>query len=171
MYRNKNIVLTAVLLLLLAIPAASQELVVYYLNESGDEAEKQVFEVGDEVIIAHQKKGKAIHFFQGKVTGIFKDRNKIRVFDYARSTRVVPIAGKKIDIGEIVGIKRMELKSYQNRERGAVAATISSTIGAAIGGKAGDAIGWGSAAASIGIDLATREQISKQKIKVEIEEI
>lgn len=169
MYLKKKIILAAVLLLAFTAPLSAQKLVVRFLDSAGTEINKQSFEIGDVVIIAHQK-GKNVHYFQGKITGLFKDRNVVRVFDFARSTRALPVAGKKIGVNEIVGIKGMEKDNFKKRETGAVVASVASSIGSGIGGKAGNAIEWGSSAASVGIDLSSREQISKQRIKVEIED-
>lgn len=148
----------------------AQRLIVHDLDENEAEIATREFEVGDVVVIAHQKEGKNVHYFQGKVTGIFKDRNVIRVLDYARSTRVVSIAGKKIDISEIVGIEIIDQGDYKKRENKAVGAAIAGAIGAGIGGSTGRAIQYGSSTASVVMDVTTRERVSKQRINLEITE-
>ncbi len=72
--------------------APAQELIVHHFNAAREEIRTDTLMLGDLVILGHAKEGKNPHYFQGKITGIFKDRNVVRVFDYARSTRFMPIA-------------------------------------------------------------------------------
>ena len=145
-----------------------QKLLVHEFGESGEEIASEKYQLGEMVVIAHKKEGKAVHYFEGKITGIFKNRSVIRVFDYARSTRVVSVAGKKINVNEIVGIQRMDAGEFRKRENKAVAASAAGAIGAAIGGKAGYGILAGSTVAGIGSDIVSRERVSQQRIKCEI---
>lgn len=75
-------------------------------DASYNEVSIDTFMLGDLIILGHAKNGKNPHYFQGKITGIFKDRGVVRVFDYARSTRFMPIAGKKIPIDDIIAVGR-----------------------------------------------------------------
>ncbi|MCK5372584.1 MAG: hypothetical protein KAQ62_28670 [Cyclobacteriaceae bacterium] len=68
---------------------------MHHLDENGKETSVKTFQLGDFIVIGHAKEGKKPHYFEGKITGIFKNRGEIRVFDYARSTRVMPLVGKK----------------------------------------------------------------------------
>jgi len=142
------------LLLGFTLPIASQELLVKRFDSDYNEISIDTFMLGDLIIIGHAKKGKKPHYFQGKITGIFKDRGVIRVFDYARSTRFMPIAGKKIQM--------------KGRETRAIAATAGQFLGSAVGGDAGDVIFWGSTAGNIVSDFVSREKLSTERIKCEI---
>ncbi len=166
MKNNKLIILLVLLLLLVFGNLMAQRLLVHNTGDTGKDTTYKV-ELGDVVLVAHQLPGKQVHYFQGKVTGIFKDRGVVRIFDYARSSRMMPIVGKKIRIDEIVGIRQLDKDAYKKRERAAVAAKMASSIGAGMGGKPGKAVQWGAAAGNIGNDILTREQMSKQKITVE----
>ena len=126
------------------------------------------FMVGDLIVIGHAKQGKNIHFFQGKITGIFKDRGVVRVFDYARSTRFMPIAGKKIPVENIKAVARPDEKKMKGRQARAIAATAGQFLGSAIGGTAGDVVFWGSTAGNITSDFISREKLNTQRIKCEI---
>lgn len=156
--------------ILVSYTSMAQRLIVHDLDENQEEVGNRDFTVGDIVVIAHQKPGKKVHYFQGKVTGIFKDRNVVRVFDYARSTRVVSIAGKKIDISEIAGIEKIDDSKFKSRENKAVGAAVAGVIGSSLGGSLGNAIQYGSSAAAVTMDVTTRERIAKQRINVEISE-
>ena len=99
---------------------------------------------------------------------IFKDRGVIRVFDYARSTRFMPIAGKKIPVDNIIAVARPDEKMMKGRENRAIAATAGRFWGTAIGGDAGDVVYWGSVAGNVTSDFVTREKLETQRIKCEI---
>lgn len=158
----------AILLLGVSLPGFSQELLVRNFDASYKEVSIDTFMLGDLIVIGHAKKGKNPHYFQGKITGIFADRGVIRVFDYARSTRVMPIAGKKIPIDEIIAVARPDEKMMKGRENRAIAATAGQFLGSAVGGTAGDVIFWGSTAGNITSDFVTREKLKTQRIKCEI---
>ena len=68
---------------------------MHHLDENGKETSAVTFLLGDFIVIGHAKEGKKPHYFEGKITGIFKNRGEIRVFDYAKSTWVMPLVGKK----------------------------------------------------------------------------
>ena len=163
----KKILLFA-LLLGFTLPIASQELLVKRYDSKYNEISIDTFMLGDLIIIGHAKKGKNPHYFQGKITGIFKDRGVIRVFDYARSTRFMPIAGKKIPIDNIIAFGRPDEKKMKGRETRAIAATAGQFLGSAIGGDTGDVIFWGSTAGNIVSDFVSREKLSTERIKCEI---
>lgn len=147
---------------------SAQELLVRKYNEQYKEVEVDTFMLGDLIILGHAKKGKNPHYFQGKITGIFKDKGVIRVFDYARSTRFMPIAGKKISIENIIAVARPDKKKMKGRETRAIAASAGKFLGTMVGGDAGDAIFWGSAAGNIVSDFASRNKVDTQRIKCEI---
>jgi len=163
----KNIFLL-VLLLGFILPVTSQELLVRKFDSSYNEVSIDTFMLGDLIIIGHATKGKKAHYFQGKITGIFKDRGVIRVFDYARSTRFMPIAGKKIPIDNIIAVGRPDEKKMKGRQTRAIAATAGKFLGTAVGGGAGDIIFWGSAAGNVVSDFASREKLKTERIKCEI---
>ena len=148
----------------------SQKLIVHHLDENGKETSVETYQLGDFIVIGHAKKGKKPHYFKGKITGIFKNRGEIRVFDYARSTRVMPIVGKKIAIDEIVGVTKPDRKEIKGRENRAVAATAAGIFGAALGGNTGNAILFGAAGGGMASDFVSRNKVSKQRIKCEITE-
>lgn len=161
-----------VIVLLLAGYTRAQKLLVHVKDEqnTAKDSTYQV-ELGDVIAVAYQKTGsEKIHYFQGKVTGIFKDRGVVRIFDYGRSSRVVAIVGKKIRIDEIVAVKQLDKAEFVKREKGAVAMAIASSVGAGIGGRTGAGIQLGGAAGKIGNDLISREQVSKQKITIEFKD-
>jgi len=156
------------LLLGFTFPATSQELLVKRFDSNYNEISIDTFMLGDLIIIGHAKKGKNPHYFQGKITGIFKDRGVVRVFDYARSTRFMPIAGKKIPIDNIIAVGRPDEKKMKGRETRAIAATAGQFLGSAVGGDAGDVIFWGSTAGNVVSDFVSREKLSTERIKCEI---
>lgn len=148
---------------------SSQELLVRTYDSSyQNEIRVDTFMLGDLIVIGHAKKGKNPHYFQGKITGIFKDRGVIRVFDYARSTRFMPIAGKKIPIENIIAAARPDEKKMKGRENRAIAATAGQVLGAAVGGTTGDVIYWGSVAGNVTSDFISREKLKTQRVKCEI---
>lgn len=148
---------------------SGQELIVRTFDSSyQNEIRIDTFMLGDLIILGHANKGKNPHFFQGKITGIFKDRGVIRVFDYARSTRFMPIAGKKIPIDNIIAVARPDEKKMRGRENRAIAATAGQILGSAVGGTTGDVIFWGSTAGNITSDFLSREKIKTQRVKCEI---
>lgn len=151
-----------------SIPALGQELLVKRFDANYNEVSIDTFMLGDLIIIGHAKKGKNPHYFQGKITGIFKDRGVVRVFDYARSTRFMPIAGKKIPIDNIIAVGRPDEKKMKGRQNRAIAATAGQFLGSAIGGDAGDVIFWGSTAGNVVSDFVSREKLKTERIKCEI---
>lgn len=157
-----------VMTLLLSLNFYAQELIVTRFDSSYKEVSKDTFMLGDLIIIGHAKQGKKPHYFQGKITGIFKDRGVIRVFDYARSTRFMPIAGKKIPIDNIVAVGRPDEKKMKGREARAIAATAGQFLGSAVGGDAGNVIFWGSTAGNVVSDFVSREKLKTERIKCEI---
>ena len=161
-------ILLFVLLLGFTFSATSQELLVKRFDSNYNEISIDTFMLGDLIIIGHAKKGKNPHYFQGKITGIFKDRGVVRVFDYARSTRFMPIAGKKIPIDNIIAVGRPDEKKMKGRETRAIAATAGQFLGSAVGGDAGDVIFWGSTAGNVVSDFVSREKLSTERIKCEI---
>ena len=62
----------------------SQKLVVHHLDENGKETSVETYQLGDFIVIGHAKKGKKLHYFEGKITGIFQNSGETRLFDYAR---------------------------------------------------------------------------------------
>ena len=156
------------LLLGFTFSATSQELLVKRFDSNYNEISIDTFMLGDLIIIGHAKKGKNPHYFHGKITGIFKDRGVVRVFDYARSTRFMPIAGKKIPIDNIIAVGRPDEKKMKGRETRAIAATAGQFLGSAVGGDAGDVIFWGSTAGNVVSDFVSREKLSTERIKCEI---
>ena len=156
------------LLIGISFQVFSQELLVRNFDATQTEVSIDTFMLGDLIIIGHAKQGKNPHYFQGKITGIFKDRGVIRVFDYARSTRFMPIAGKKIPIDNIIAVGRPDEKKMKGRETRAIAATAGQFLGAAVGGDAGDVIFWGSSAGNIVSDFVSREKLKTERIKCEI---
>ncbi len=148
---------------------SAQELIVRTYDSSyQNEIRIDTFMLGDLIVIGHAKNGKNPHYFQGKITGIFKDRGVIRVFDYARSTRFMPIAGKKIPIDNILAVARPDEKKMKGRENRAIAATAGQILGSAVGGTSGDVIFWGSVAGNVTSDFITREKLKTQRVKCEI---
>ena len=148
--------------------AFGQELLVKNYDEQRNLVKIDTFLLGDFVIVKHAKKGKNPHHFQGKITGIFKKRGVIRVFDYARSTRVMPIVGKKIKVDEIIGVVELDKDKMRARENRAIAFTAGSIIGSSIGGDVGDAIFYGSVVGNVASDFFSREKIDTQRVKCEI---
>jgi len=157
-----------VLIVSFSLPAMGQELLVKRFDSNYNEVSIDTFMLGDLIIIGHAKKGKNPHYFQGKITGIFKDRSVIRVFDYARSTRFMPIAGKKIPIDNIIAVGRPDEKKMKGRETRAIAATAGQFLGSAVGGTTGDVIFWGSTAGNVVSDFVSREKLKTERIKCEI---
>ncbi|MGI9531348.1 hypothetical protein [Lutimonas sp.] len=150
------------------LPTQGQELLVKRYDANYNEISIDTFMLGDLIIIGHAKKGKNPHYFQGKITGIFKDRGVVRVFDYARSTRFMPIAGKKIPVDNIIAVGRPDEKKMKGRQTRAIAATAGQFLGSAVGGDAGDIIFWGSTAGNVVSDFVSREKLSTERIKCEI---
>ncbi len=162
-------ILIGVFLLNFGFSMTAQELLVRTFDSSyQNEIKVDTFMLGDLIVIGHAKEGKNPHYFQGKITGIFKDRGVIRVFDYARSTRFMPIAGKKIPVDNIIAVARPDEKMMKGRENRAIAATAGRFLGTAIGGDAGDVVYWGSVAGNVTSDFVTREKLDTQRIKCEI---
>ncbi len=160
-----------VFLVMSLAPSFGQELIVHHFNAAKEEIKTDTLMLGDLIILGHAKSGKNPHYFQGKITGIFKDRGVVRVFDYARSTRFMPIAGKKIPIDEIIAVERPDPKKMKGRETRAIVATAGQFLGSAIGGNAGDAIFIGSTAGNIISDFASRQKASTERIRCEIVDI
>jgi len=158
----------SLLILGFSLPAIGQELLVKRFDANYNEISIDTFMLGDLIIIGHAKKGKNPHYFQGKITGIFKDRGVVRVFDYARSTRFMPIAGKKIPIDNIIAVGRPDEKKMKGRQTRAIAATAGQFLGSAVGGDAGDVIFWGSTAGNVVSDFVSREKLKTERIKCEI---
>ena len=156
------------LIFVFSLPATGQELLVRRFDSNYNEISIDTFMLGDLIIIGHAKKGKNPHYFQGKITGIFKDRGVIRVFDYARSTRFMPIAGKKIPVDNIIAVGRPDEKKMKGRETRAIAATAGQFLGSAVGGDAGDVIFWTSTAGNVVSDFVSREKLRTERIKCEI---
>ena len=105
-------ILYVLLLFCFGYSVTGQELLVRTFDSSYEnEIKVDTFMLGDLIVVGHAKNGKNPHYFQGKITGIFKDRGVIRVFDYARSTRFMPIAGKKIPVDNIIAVARPDEKS------------------------------------------------------------
>lgn len=148
--------------------STGQELLVKNYDAQRNLVKIDTFLLGDFVIIKHAKKGKNPHHFQGKITGLFKKRGVIRVFDYARSTRVMPIVGKKIKIDEIIGVARLDKEKMRARENRAIAFTAGSIIGSSVGGDAGDIIYYGSVVGNVASDFFSREKIDTERVKCEI---
>lgn len=160
--------LLSFLIVVFSLPAFCQELLVKRYDSNYKEISIDTFMLGNQIIIGHAKKGKNPHYFQGKITGIFKDRGVIRVFDYARSTRFMPIAGKKIPIENIIAVGRPDEKKMKGRETRAIAASAGKFLGTVIGGDGGDAIYWGSTAGNVVSDFVSREKLKTERIKCEI---
>ncbi|MCK5872840.1 MAG: hypothetical protein KAG26_08440 [Methylococcales bacterium] len=150
------------------LPITGQEMLVKRFDANYNEVGIDTFMLGDLIIIGHAKKGKNPHYFQGKITGIFKDRGVIRIFDYARSTRFMPIAGKKIPVDNIIAVGRPDKKKMKGRETRAIAATAGQFLGSLVGGGAGDAIFLGSTAGNVVSDFVSREKLKTERIKCEI---
>jgi len=160
--------LLSFLIVVFSLPAFGQELLVKRFDSNYNEVSIDTFMLGDLIIIGHAKKGKNPHYFQGKITGIFKDRGVVRIFDYARSTRFMPIAGKKIPIDNIIAVGRPDEKKMKGRETRAIAATAGQFLGSVVGGDAGDVIFWGSTAGNVVSDFVSREKLKTERIKCEI---
>ena len=160
--------LVCILIVGFSLPSMGQELLVRRFDANYNEVSIDTFMLGDLIIIGHAKKGKNPHYFQGKITGIFKDRGVVRVFDYARSTRFMPIAGKKIPIDNIIAVGRPDEKKMKGRETRAIAATAGQFLGSVVGGTTGDVIFWGSTAGNVVSDFVSREKLKSERIKCEI---
>ena len=146
----------------------SQKLLVHHLDNNDNETSVETYKHGDFIVIAHAKEGKNIHYFEGKITGLYKNKGVIKVLDLARTTRVMSIVGKKLKINEIVGVARPDTKEMKKRESNAVGAMVAGAIGAGIGGSTGNAILYGAEGESIAVDFFSREKVGKQSIKCEI---
>ncbi len=165
-----NKILIFILFLGISNYAISQKLLVHHLDENGAETSVETYQLGDFIVIGHAKEGKNAHYFEGKITGLFKKKGVIRVFDYARSTRVMPIVGKKIPIDEIVGVTRPDKKEMKQRQTRAVIASAVGAVGLGVGGDTGNAIYYGAATGNVLSDFTSRDKVSKQRIKCEISE-
>ena len=161
-------ILLSLLIFGFSLPAIGQELLVKRYDANYNEVSIDTFMLGDLIIIGHAKKGKNPHYFQGKITGIFKDRGVVRIFDYARSTRFMPIAGKKIPIDNIIAVGRPDEKKMKGRETRAIAASAGQFLGTVVGGDTGDVIFWGSTAGNVVSDFVSREKLKTERIKCEI---
>lgn len=146
----------------------SQELLVKYYDDQETEINTETLKVGDFVVIKHAVEGKTPHYFQGKITGLLKDKGEIRVFDYARSTRVMPIVGKKIDLKEILAISKLDNKKSEGRQGRAIVGTAAGALGGLVGGGAGNTLLFGSAIGKGVSDGLSREKIDNQNVKCEI---
>ena len=146
----------------------SQKLVVHHFDDNGNETGVETYKHGDFIVIAHNKDGKKVHYFEGKITGLYKNKGVIKVLDLARTTRVMSIVGKKLKIDEIVGVARPDTKEMKKRESNAVGAMVAGAIGAGIGGGTGNAILYGSEGESIAVDFFSRKKVGRQNIKCEI---
>ena len=73
----KTLCLSVVLLSLSTI-TYSQELIVRHFNANREEIKTDTLFLGDLVVMGHAKRGKNPHYFQGKITGIFSDRQVVR---------------------------------------------------------------------------------------------
>ena len=146
----------------------SQKLLVHHLDNNGNETSVETYKHGDFIVIAHAKEGKKVHYFEGKITGLYQKKGAIKVLDLARTTRVMSVVGKKLQIDEIVGVARPDTKEMKKRESNAVGAMVAGAIGAGIGGSTGNAIMYGAEGESIAIDFFSREKVGKQSIKCEI---
>ena len=162
---------SSILFMCLSSVISSQELIVHHFNANREEVKTDTLFLGDLVVLGHAKKGKNPHYFQGKITGIFNDRQVVRVFDYARSTRVMPIAGKKIKIDEIIALERLDEKEHRGRQNRAIVASAGQFLGRAIGGTTGDVIYYGSTAGNIVSDFASRQKLKTERIRCEIVDI
>ena len=160
--------LICILIVGFSLPSIGQELLVKRFDANYNEVSIDTFMLGDLIIIGHAKQGKNPHYFQGKITGIFKDRGVIRVFDYARGTRFMPIAGKKIPIDNIIAVGRPDEKKMKGRETRAIAATAGQFLGSVVGGTTGDVIFLGSTAGNVVSDFVSREKLKTERIKCEI---
>lgn len=49
---------------------------MHHLDENGKETSVETFQLGDFIVIGHAKEGKKPHYFEGKITGIFKTEEK-----------------------------------------------------------------------------------------------
>ena len=157
-----------ILLLVISGSAFSQQLVVHHFDSSGNETGVETYKHGDYIVIAHEKKGKKMHFFEGKITGLYPKKGVIKVLDLARSTRVMPIVGKKISIDEIVGVLRPDTKMMKKRENNAIAAATAAAIGSSMGSKTGDDIFYGAVGEEAAYDFASRLKADRENIKCEI---
>lgn len=155
------------LFLICAAPIFSQKLLVRNFTD-GVEVSVDTFVVDDYIVIGHAKEGKKIHNFQGRITGIFADRNVVRVFDYARTTRVMSVVGKKIDIDNIVAVDRPDAEKMKQRQNRAIAATAVGAAGAGVGGDVGTVMEATAIAGSLTSDFTSRIKTDKQTVKVEI---
>lgn len=146
----------------------SQKMLVKHYDNQQNIIQVDTVSLGDFVVIKHSVDGKNPHYFQGKITGFFKEEDIVRVFDYARTTRVMPIVGKKLKISEILAVERMDQKKSEGREGRAVAGKAVGVLGSLVGGSAGKALAY-SSAAGLGIsDGISREKIDNQNITCEI---
>ena len=83
----------------------------------------------------------------------------------------MPIAGKKINIDEIIAVERLDEKQHGGRENRAIVATAGQFLGQAVGGTTGDVIYAGSTAGNIISDFVSRQKIKTERIRCEILDI
>lgn len=164
----KKLWILVVLVLNVVELSHAQELLVRTFDAQRNLVKIDTFLLGDFIIIKHAKKGRNPHHLQGKITGIFKERGVVRVFDYARSTRVMPIVGKKINIENIIAVAKLDKDEMRKRENRAIAFTAGRMLGSSIGGDAGDVIYYGSTVGNVASDFLSREKIDTQRVKCEI---
>ncbi len=148
--------------------AISQKLVVHHYDNNGNETDIETYKHGDFIVIAHAQGSKKVHYFEGKITGLYKKKGVVKVLDLARTTRVMPLVGKKLKIDEIVGVARPDTKEMKRRESNAIGAAVAAGIGAGIGGSTGNSILYGAEGESIAIDFFSRKKVGSQNIKCEI---
>jgi len=146
----------------------SQELKVDYFDEQNTLINTETMDIGDFVVIKHANEGSKPHYFQGKITGLFKDKKEIRVFDYARSERVMPLVGKKIKLEDIIAISKANDKKSEGRENRAIVGKAASAMGSLAGGAVGNTLAYGSAFGTGISDGISREKIDNQNVKCEI---
>lgn len=164
---NRMKVCLVTLLLVFSTPIFGQKMLVRNFDNDV-EVSVDTFVVDDYIVIGHAKKGKKIHNFQGRITGIFADRNVVRVFDYARSTRFMSVVGKKIDIDNIIAVDRPDSEKMKQRQKRAIAATTVGVVGAGVGGDVGSVMGAAAVAGNVTSDFTSRIKTDKQTVKVEI---
>ena len=148
--------------------AISQKLIVHHFDNNGNETSVETYNHGDFIVIAHAKPGKKVHYFEGKITGLYHKKGVIKVLDLARTTRVMPIVGKKLKVDEIVGVTRPNTKEMKRREHNAIGATVVAGIGAGIGGNTGNDIMYGAMGEAGAVDFMSRKKVTQQNIKCEI---
>lgn len=166
-YMKKAVFLVFVALISFTAVSGQKMLVKYYDNQK-NLVKEDTFLLGDFAVIKHGVDGKNAHYFQGKITGLFKEEGTVRVFDYARTSRVMPIVGKKLKLDAILAVERLDQKKAEGREGRAVVGEAAGALGSFIGGTAGNALFLGSAAGKGVSDGLSREKIDNQNITCEI---